>query len=266
MIKVIAIGDLHAEFPKLWRALKASYAADEQLMPTRPVREGDYRVILMGDLMHPKTLAEYRKLTGLEDYDPSNPQHLRLAAKAQIRELYRIKRYQEAAPDQVSILMGNHDHAVLTGSYVLGNKYLEHHEFHPEYGGLELPEDLKAWLEGFPHEVNIFGVNFAHVGPVPWLQSYDDMFYNSREPKEWWFTNPDYVTRMGYRFGVYGHTAMKDGILVKDQLALIDALDRDQYLEMLLDEDLLEWRISEVPQPVKGQQAPGDAGTQGSLA
>jgi hypothetical protein len=54
---------------------------------------------------------------------------------------------------------------------------------------------------------------------------------------------------MGYRFGVYGHTVMKDGILVKDQLALIDALDRDQYFEMLLDEDMLEWRISEVPQP-----------------
>lgn len=52
MIKVIAIGDLHAEFPKLWRALKASYAADEQLMPTRPVREGDYRVILMGGLAY----------------------------------------------------------------------------------------------------------------------------------------------------------------------------------------------------------------------
>ena len=113
MIKVIAVGDLHADFPKLWRALKNSYAVGEDWLPSDPLRRGTYRVVVMGDLVHPKLLADYRRLTGLEDYDPNNPDHLRMAARAQIRELMRIKRFQEAAPEHITILMGNHDHAVL---------------------------------------------------------------------------------------------------------------------------------------------------------
>lgn len=253
MIKVVAIGDLHADFARLWRALKSSFAAGDDLMPTDPLLRGTYRVVMMGDLVHPKLLADYRKLTGLEDYDPNNPDHLRMAAKAQIRELHRIKRFQEAAPEHITILMGNHDHAALTNSFVLGNAHLEHKEFHPELGGVEFPEELKKWISTFPNEVNLYGVNFAHVGPVPWLQSYDEMFYNSREAKEWWIHNADYVERMGHRFGVYGHTVMKNGILVKDKLALIDALDHDQYLELILDEDKLDWEIMPIPSPSVGK-------------
>lgn len=247
MIKVIAVGDLHADFPRMWRALKHAYAVDESWMPSDPLKRGTYRVVLMGDLVHPKMVADYRKLTGLEDYDPNSPEHLRVAAKAQIRELYRIKHFQEAAPEHITILKGNHDDAVVTHSYVLGNSLLEHKEFHPNVGGFELPDDLKEWMAGFPAQVNMYGVNFAHVGPVPWLQSYDDMFYNGREAKEWWIHNGDYVERMGHRFGVYGHTVMKNGILVKDTLALIDALDHDQYLELILDDDKLDWEIVQFP-------------------
>lgn len=249
MIKVIAIGDLHADFPRLWRALKASYAAGDDLMPTEQVLEGTYRVVLMGDLVHLKTLAEYRRITGIEDYNPEDPVHLRAAAKAQIRELYRLKRFTDAAPKTVTILMGNHDHAVLTGDLVLGNKHLEHREFHPEMGGLELPQDIKAWMNAFPAEINLHKVNFAHVGPVPWLQSYDALFYQGHEAKEWWFKTPDYVARMGHRFGVYGHTVMKNGVLIKEKLALIDALDLDQYLELRLDNDMLELEIVTIPPP-----------------
>jgi hypothetical protein len=249
MIKVIAIGDIHADFPKLWRALKNSFAVGEGLSPSEPLLQGRYKVVLMGDLAHPKTHADYRKITGFEDYDPENPGHLRIAAKAQIRELNRIKRFQEAAPQHISILMGNHDHAILTGDFILGNAHLEHKEFHPELGGVELPEDLKTWIGNFPAQVNLFGVNFAHVGPVPWLQSYDALFYEGREAKEWWIKTPDYVERMGHKFGVYGHTVMKNGIQVLDKLAMIDALDQDQYLELILDEDHLDWSICQIPVP-----------------
>ncbi len=161
--------------------------------------------------------------------------------------MIRIKRFQEAAPEYITIPLGNHDHAVLTGEMVLGNAQLEHREFHPELGGVELPQELKSWFQTFPRELNLYGVNFAHVGPVPWLQTYDELFYSSREPKEWWLRNADYVERMGYRFGVYGHTVMRNGILVKDKLALIDALDQDQYLELLLDEERLDWEIVHIP-------------------
>lgn len=249
MIKVVAIGDLHANFAIMWRMLRVGGCLDDQLSPTPPVQDGRFRVVLMGDLVHPKTLADYQRITGFDDYDPRNPMHLRQAAKAQLRELYKLKRYTDLAGGHATILMGNHDHAVLTQSYVLGNAHLDHREFHPEHGGLELPDDIRQWLENFPMQLNLFGVNFAHVGPVAWLQSYDDLFYSSREPKDWWINNPDYVTRMGYRYGVYGHIAQPQGILLEDELAMIDAIDTGEFLELLLDHDILEKHIRHLASP-----------------
>ncbi|MER3602822.1 MAG: metallophosphoesterase [Thermus sp.] len=235
-MRVLALGDLHALFPTLWRILKKEGAATPELKPTEEVRTGRLRVVLLGDLVHPKTLEDYQLLTGLVPFDPENPNHLRAAARAQIRELSRLKRYQEEAQGHVSILLGNHDEAAVKGFPLLGNRHLVHKEFHPEKGGLELPEGLKAWMAGFPRELVLEGVHFAHVGPVPWLQTYDEAFYASSEAKTWWFLTPDYVERMGYRFGVYGHTPMREGLLIKERLALIDALDLGQYLRLVLGE------------------------------
>ncbi|HHO58094.1 MAG TPA: metallophosphoesterase, partial [Oceanithermus profundus] len=74
---------------------------------------------------------------------------------------------------------------------------------------------------------------------------YDDMFYQSKEPKHWRFTHPDYLARAGYRFGVYGHTVMKKGIRVFERhgFALIDALDLGQYLELIPLPDGVEWQV-----------------------
>jgi hypothetical protein len=231
-MRVIAVGDLHANFPALWRILKAEGLADAALRPTEALRSGEARLVLLGDLVHPKTPADYERLTGLSPYDPQDPTHLRLAAGAQIRELFRLKAFQEGAEGHVTILLGNHDEAVLKGEPILGNRHLKHLEFHPEHGGKPLPEALKAWFAAFPRELNLHGVHFAHVGPVPWLQEYNALFYAQSEPKTWWFRTPDYVERMGFRFGVYGHVPMKEGILLKDRFALIDALDLGEYLEI----------------------------------
>lgn len=244
-MKVLALGDLHALFPTLWRILKKEGAATPELRPTEEVRAGRLRVVLLGDLVHPKTPQDYQLLTGLTVFDPENPHHLQTAARVQVRELFRLKRFQEEAQGHVTILLGNHDEAVVKGRPLLGNRHLVHKEFHPELGGLELPEGLKTWMAGFPRELVLEGVHFAHVGPVPWLQSYDEMFYASSEPKTWWFLTPEYVERMGYRFGVYGHTPMKEGILIRKRLALIDALDLGQYLKLTLGEEVA-WAIGKV--------------------
>jgi hypothetical protein len=54
-MRVIAVGDLHANFPALWRILKAEGLADAALRPTEALRFGESRLVLLGDLVHPKT-------------------------------------------------------------------------------------------------------------------------------------------------------------------------------------------------------------------
>jgi len=94
-MRVVALGDLHANFPLLWRILRREGLADEGFRPTEALRSGRVRLVLLGDLVHPKTPRDYARLTGLEAYDPEDPFHLRLAAGAQIRELFRLKAFQE---------------------------------------------------------------------------------------------------------------------------------------------------------------------------
>ncbi len=241
-MRVIALGDLHANFPALWRLLRAEGLAGPGFRPTPLLKEGGLRLILLGDLVHPKTLQDYERLTGLSPYDPQNPEHLKRAARAQIRELFRLKAFQEEAGGQVVILLGNHDQAVLEGHPILGTRHLLHLEFHPEKGGEALPEVLQNWFRSFPKEFVLHGVHFAHVGPVPWLQAYDEFFYAQSEPKTWWLVNPDYVERMGYRFGVYGHTPTQ-GVQLRERLALIDALDLGEYLELDPEEEPLRPKV-----------------------
>ena len=247
MPRIVAIGDVHAEYGKLWRALRHAGAANAQNEPTPALTSGRLRVVLLGDLVHPKTREAYTRLTGFEPYDHRNPEHLRRAARVQIRALLRLKRFVEKAGGFAVVLRGNHDQAVLDHRFLLGNASgIEHAEFDPDRGGLALPDSLAEWLGAFPKEFVVGGIHFAHVGPAPWLQEYDDMFYQSKEPKSWWFTNPDYMQRSGYRFGVYGHTVMKEGIRVFPEynFALVDALDREQYLELLPDAEEVSWQIA----------------------
>lgn len=245
-MRVLAIGDLHAQFGLLWRILRLEGLADRAFQPTEALRSGQVLLVLLGDLVHPKGRKGYENLTGFAPFDPEDPNHLRAAAKAQIRELHRLRAFQKEAQGQVQILLGNHDQAVLDGEPILESGGTPHLEFHPESGGLPLPEELRAWFQTFPKELLLEGVHFAHVGPVPWLQDFSPFFYAQSEPKTWWFRTPDYVERMGYRFGVYGHTPTR-GILLKERFALIDALDLGEYLE--LDLEALDPRVRRLDTP-----------------
>ena len=82
MLKVTAIGDVHADFGRLWAALKAAQIMDSDGHPTGPVLDGQYRAILIGDLVHPKNIQTYEKLTGREPFDWKNPEHLRSAGSS----------------------------------------------------------------------------------------------------------------------------------------------------------------------------------------
>lgn len=245
----MAIGDVHGQWAELWRALKATAACDASLRPTEALRDGRLQVICMGDLVHYKDERAYEQAVGVEPYDPNDPDHLRRAAKAQIRELYRFRTFVERAGDSVTIILGNHDEVALDHRYDLGTRGgLRHDEFNESKGGLAMPDDLREWFGTFSREKVLYGVQFAHAGPLPGMQHFDDFFYHDSDTKNWWYRKPELVAQTGHRFGVYGHTVMKDGIHVDrdNRFAMIDALGQRQYFEMLLDEVRLDYRVMQM--------------------
>ena len=246
MIKIIAVGDVHGQWPELWRVLKAASACDNQLEPTQMVKEGRYKVVCIGDLVHYKDDRAYAQAVGEEPFDADNPDHLRRAAKAQIRELYRFKNYVDHSCGNVTVILGNHDEVALEHGYDLSTRGgLRHDEFNPSKGGVELPEDLKEWFRTFVREKTFHGVHFAHAGPLPGMQEFDDFFYHDNDTKQWWYAKPQLVRQAGHRFGVYGHTVMKDGIHIDKEngFAMIDALSNLQFLEMIVSEDRLDYTL-----------------------
>lgn len=245
MIKLIALGDVHGQWAELWRALKAALAADAQGEPTPQVREGRFQIVLTGDLVHYKDRAAYAFAAAVEAYDPKEPEHLRRAARAQIRELYRFKRYVESAEGNVTVILGNHDEAALTHAYSLSSRGgLLHDEFDENKGGLALPDDLREWMAAFPRERLYHGVHVSHAGPLPAMQVYDDFFYHDDEPKTWWQKKPEYLVYAKHRFGIYGHTVTR-GVYVDEahRFAMVDALAERQFFEMILSEDRLDYRV-----------------------
>ena len=214
--------------------------------PTLPALESAVEVVLIGDLVHYKDAESYAFAVGEEVFDAADPRQLRRAAKAQIRELYRFKDYMARAGGRVSVILGNHDEVALTHAYTLATRSgLEHNEFDPSKGGFPLPDDLQGWMASFPRERIVGDVHFAHAGPLPGMQHYDDFFYHDPDTKGWWRTKPELARQSGYRFGVYGHTVMPGGILLDkvNLFAMIDALSRRQYLELCLKGDDLHAEV-----------------------
>lgn len=229
-----------------WRALKAANLADNMFLPTTPLIEGRYQVVFIGDLVHYKDFDVYAKVVGVEYYDFNNEAHLKRAAKTQIRDLYRFKTFVDKSCGNATVILGNHDEDAVTHEYGLTTRGgLKHNEFNPELGGIALPDDIRDWFSSFAREKLFYNVQFAHAGPLPSMQYFDDFFYNDRDSKHWWKEKPHLVKQARHRFGVYGHTAMEDGIYLdkENNFAMIDALSHHQYFEMILDEERLDYRI-----------------------
>lgn len=251
MYKFIAIGDVHADWATLWAALRAALAADANLEPTPPLKNGLFQVVLMGDLVHPKSRSEYGRIAGKAEFDFANADHLFLAARAQVLQLERLKNFVDAANGNVHLLLGNHDDAVLHHNFLLGTGAgVVHTEFDPNRGGVHMPEHLRAWFGSFARELRVGNLQFAHVGPLPSMSYYDDLFYGDHSHKRWWRDSPELVKASGVRFGVYGHTQMQGGIYVHEDgdFAMIDALSSRQYLEIMarpeLDQPVTTYRIA----------------------
>lgn len=245
-LKLVALGDVHGQWAEVWAALRAAGAADAMCDPTPALRSGRVRVVLSGDLVHYKDAASYALAVGEAHFDPADVQQLQRAAKAQVRELYRFSSYAERSRGHVTVILGNHDEAALTHRYMLSTgSGLEHLEFCADRGGLALPDDLAAWFAAFPREQVFSGVHFAHAGPLPGMQSFDDFFYHDPDTKGWWRDKPELARQSGHRFGVYGHTVMKGGVYLDRAhgFAMVDALAQREFLEIVPRGGALEYRV-----------------------
>jgi hypothetical protein len=245
VIKLVAIGDVHGLWGTVWRILRAAAAVDADGNPTPPVLEGRMQIVFIGDLVHYKDAAGYAKAIGVDIYDPTDSEQLVRAAKTQIRDLRRFKTYMDAANGNVTVILGNHDESALDHKFTLRTREgLKHDEFNVDKGGLALPESIASWMSTFPRERIFYDVHFAHAGPLPGMQFFDDFFYNDPDTKTWWRDKPWLVSQARHRFGVYGHTPTDGVYLDKDNnFAMIDALAHGEYVEMIVSEERLDYRV-----------------------
>ena len=107
--------------------LREAGLADERNKPTDVLREGDVRLVLLGDLVHAKSRERYADLINVRRYDEYNPRHLEKAEKAQERFLREVKGFQDRLPHgSMTIIMGNHDFNAVTEEQVTGALAHEH--------------------------------------------------------------------------------------------------------------------------------------------
>ena len=208
--KLVVIGDVHAQVAKFWRMLREAGLLTEGRQPSAELTSGDTHLILLGDLVHPKTRPGYAALIGQPTFDEHHPPDVAKAEAAQEAFLRDVKSFCDQVPGSVTILLGNHDYNALNaGEGVLQTDTLPHYEWRTPQRAL--PDDLKAWLATWPSELVVEGLHFAHVGPKPEHNRYDAGFY--LENRRDWILDPrDVMAGTPYRFGVYGHTPVRGGV------------------------------------------------------
>src|SRR5690606_7817625 len=99
LLRLVVIGDIHVQAEKLWRMLREAGLADEQNRPTDAMRDGSTRLVLLGDLVHPKSRQRYADLINVRRYDEYNPRHLERAERAQEKFLRDVKGFQDRVPN-----------------------------------------------------------------------------------------------------------------------------------------------------------------------
>ncbi len=204
--RVVVVGDVHAQTAKFWRILNEAGVADGA-EPSAELISGRTQLVLLGDLVHAKTRAQYAALIGEGSYDEFHPPHVRRAEEVQETFLREFRSFCERASGNVTVILGNHDHNALTGTEgVLSTDGLSHLEWRAR----ALPGDLRAWLATWPTERVVENVHFAHVGPKAEHNRYDADFY-LRNRRDWILEDRDPVAETSYRFGVYGHTPVRGG-------------------------------------------------------
>src|SRR5690606_41688755 len=84
VVRLVVVGDIHVQPRKLWAMLRDAGLADERNKPTDELREGDVKLVLLGDLVHAKSRERYAELINVRRYDEYNPQIGRASCRARV--------------------------------------------------------------------------------------------------------------------------------------------------------------------------------------
>ncbi len=245
-MRLVVIGDIHTQAEKFWRMLREAGLADAEKRPTKRMHDPEVKLILLGDLFHAKSRERYRELARVERYDEYNPSHLTKAEKAQEEFLKDVKFfYDDLAAGQMVILMGNHDfNAVTFNQGPLRTDDICHLEWKEGYGG-ELDNELCQWVRSWPYEIIVEDIHFAHVGPLPEHNSYDEGFYLENR-RRWIYEDKDFLASASYRLGVYGHTPVRGGVNIASQgrAILLDTNGHnEEYTYLIIEATPKQYRL-----------------------
>ena len=248
-MRIVVIGDLHTQEAKLWRMLDEAGLRGEDGAPSAELRDGSTRLVLLGDLVHAKSGADYADLAGVVGpYAEFHPVPLHRAEQAQEAFLRRVTAFLAPLDEGVAtIVLGNHDHNAVTRTQgPLRSDDISHLEWKPGYGR-DLPGDLADWIASWPRELVLGGVHFAHVGPLPEHNTFDTDFYLENR-RRWIYEDVDLIDGTPYRLGVYGHTPVRGGLNLasRGRALLLDGNGHgDEYVwcELDVDDDGIRVRL-----------------------
>lgn len=247
-MRLVVIGDIHAQRKKFWRILQKAELCDPDRKPAQDLVDGTIQLILLGDLVHAKSRERYAELTGMSKFDEYDPGHIRRAEAAQEAFLREVKGFGDALPaSAVTILMGNHDfNAAHPEQSPLRTDDVTHLEWKRGYGG-ELDPRLREWILSWPHEHVHEALHFAHVGPFEQHNTYDNSFYLENR-RRWIYDEHDFLEDTPHRLGVYGHTPVRGGVNIASQgrAILLDTngyQDEHCWLEIDVSEDRYRLRM-----------------------
>lgn len=195
-MKVLAAGDIHT---KTWIIEKVKQMSDKY-----------DRIVFIGD---------YADDWSASPYDA-------------IETWRKVKECEEAYPNKVKVLMGNHDYIYVNHTESSQSGYNRFTQIL-----IDMPEnyDLREWVRNLRVTIDIDGVTYSHAGLIDSYEDGDELWSNNSPL----FVRPD-NTNYKEIPQVFGHTPSRTCWQVRKNIWCIDTFSTDSQGQLIGDCSMLE--------------------------